>query len=184
MAWTHSAYVKTTTAVATRNRDQLSWAFTARPQAMTVYVRVRLLGIQAWSADYALVQIGSNAASNPRCYLASASATTFVFTYHNGVSSVAPSVTHTASRGDVVEVRGTLTAAGVAQVSYAANGGAETTGSAASALVLPTAWASQHLMVNSAGTIGVNHLAYRALWVGRGIHTLDACRRFAGTVPV
>lgn len=184
MAFHASSYIKTTTAAVQRVRDQLVFPFTARPQAMTGYVRFVVGSPGIAAADRVLIQVGTNGTSAPRWYVAvsgSGTAANLNGLYQNGISSVnstASSVTFTP--GVTWEVRVTLTSAGVFQIHYSIAGAAEISATAASALVLPTAWASQHLMVNSAGTAGVSMAAYRNLWVGRGIHDLAACRRFAG----
>lgn len=185
MAFHASSYIKTTTVAVQRVRDQLVFPFTARPQAMTAYIRfvVGYPGIAA--TDRALIQVGNNATTAPRWYVAvsgNGTAAALQGQYLNGNSTVTCTISSlTFTTGVTWEVRVTLTAAGVFQIHYSIAGTAEVSGTATSALVLPTAWASQHLMVNSAGTVGVNLAAYRNIWVGRGIHDLDACRRFAGT---
>jgi hypothetical protein len=184
VAFHASSYIKTTTVAVQRVRDQLSFPFTAKPQAMTVYVRflVEYPGMPA--TDRALVQIGSNGTSNPRWYLAvSGDGTNGLLKsiYHNGITSVTNGISPlTLTPGVLWEVRGTLTATGVLQQHYSIAGVAEVSGSVSSALALPSAWASQHITLNSAGNAGVNWQAYTHVWVGRGVQTRETCRRMAG----
>lgn len=184
MSYTASSYIKTTTATVQRVRDQLSFPFTAKPQAMTMYVRflVQYPGIAA--TDRVLVQVGSNGATNPRWYLAVSGDGTnarLQSVYSNGISSVTNGITPlTFTPGAIWEVRGTLTEAGVLNQHYSIAGAAEVSGSANSALALPTAWASQHIMINSAGTAGVNWQAYTHVLVARGIVGRETCRQMVG----
>lgn len=173
-----SSYVKTTTAAVQRVRDQLSFAYTAKPQAMTAYIRFFVQSIPT-SGERVLLQVGTNGTSNPRWYVAIQSVN-YVTTYHNGVSSVSSSVAHGAAVGVVSEVRVTLTATGIIQTHMSSGGGAETSGSAAAANALPSAWASQHIMVNSAGVSAVNWQAYTHILVARGIVERAMCRELAG----
>lgn len=184
MSLVASSYIKTTTATVQRVRDQLVFPFTAKPQAMTVYVRFMVLYPGVLATDRALVQIGNNATTNPRWYLAISGDGTnarLQSFYANGISSVTNSISPlTFTPGVIWEVRATLSATGVLTQSYSIAGAAEVTGSPSSALALPTAWASQHLMVNSAGAAGVNWQHYTHLGVFRGSVTMDACRKYLG----
>lgn len=184
MALSASSYIKTTAAAVARVRDQLSFPFTAKPQAMTIYVRflVQYPGIAA--TDRALVQVGNNATTNPRWYLAvsgTGSAGALQSVYHNGITSVTNTIQPlTLTPGVIWEVRGTLTETGILNQHYSIAGAAEVSGSQNSALALPTAWASQHVMINSAGTAGVNWQAYTHVLVARGIVGRETCRQMVG----
>lgn len=182
MAEAASSYILTTSAAVQRVRDQLAFAYTAKPQETTGYIRFIVTEIPQTTTARVLMQVGSNGSSVPRVLVSLISPTLFQGTYQNGVGTVQPTVSHSLVIGDVAEVRWTLTGAGVFQIHHSENGGAETSGTASAALVLPAAWASAHIMVNSAGTGSVNFAAYTHWWVGRGINTLATCRRFAAVL--
>lgn len=172
-----SSYIPTGAATDTRTADSLTFPYLARPQAMTIYVRCRLVN-PGDSADRVFLAL-TNGTSGARVYVAITSAS-YKFVYTDGSTTRTATVSATPASDTLVEVRATLSAAGVGQVGYAVSGGTETLGSAASALTLPLTWASQHLMLNTAGGAGDNAAEYLNALVVRGSHTLGACRRLAG----
>lgn len=140
MASNATSYIKTGAAVDSRTRDLLSRSFTARPQAMSIYVR--------------FVEGGSLVASSYVLYIGSA--TVFIeissngsfyrTQYNNGISATVSSTLAAAPTQDQsVELLVTLTSGGVVTISQSIAGGAVSSGSASTARVLPTAWGATTL---------------------------------------
>lgn len=188
MAFAHSSVIINTGATQdTRTRDQLIFNYLARPQAMTVYVRFILLDDVATNlAQRIFVQVGAQSAAGQR-YLVDTGGGTAKFRalYFNATGGLSVSTVDVTGAviGDTIELRGTLTAAGVVQIGYARNMGTEATGSASSALVLHQNWTAAKLVFNGSGTdnLAVNFAAYRNVEVVAGIQTLQQMRVRAGT---
>lgn len=162
----------------TRTRDQLSRTFTARPQAMTVYVR-----FQVRNNDFAVnkfyLQVGSLTTTTPRLLLDHAS--TFRVLHQNSGGNVNSTVSASSVLlGDIVELRGVLNANGSVLLGMARNGGSETVGSTSAAKPLATAWAQQNVILNSAGTLAVNFCAYTHIRIVRRVRDLQYMRKLAG----
>lgn len=178
MALVQSAVIVTGAAVVTRNRDQLSFPFTARPQAMSIYVRFVETGTLLKGTNQKLLFLGNatvfyQVISNGTFYLAS---------YGNGISS---SVTSTAgstpSVGQRVELLATLSAAGAVTIHQSINEGAVTTASTSAARTLPVTWGAQTLWVNSLSTSNVGMNAFRNIEIAAGVRTMQQMRVLAGT---
>jgi hypothetical protein len=174
-----SSYIPTTGSTAARAVDSLTFPFLGRPQAMTIYLRFREMHTGT-SSDLVFLAL-TNMATGARIYLGinSGSGGQYKFIYTDGTTVITAPVTANAVIGDIVELRATLTGAGVAQLHRTRNSGTESSGTAQSALVLPQAWASSHLMLNSAGSAAPNIAQYLNATVVRGVHDLDAMRRVA-----
>lgn len=186
MSLTVSSFIRTGNAAATRNRDQLSFPYLARPQAMTVYARFLEQGtIKATAAlAWRIFQIGDN--TSAKNYLDCWSfGTGYRARYDNGVTFVNADTASAPSIGDLVELRVTLTAAGVLQISQTVNNGTEASSATATAHVLPQQWvnlsaaADQVIRLGNIGTVGVGFMALLNCCVARGVQSLTAMRRFA-----
>lgn len=176
MALNPTSYIKTVAAVDTRTRDLLSFPFTARPQAMSVYVHFVEQGSLTSSAYIML--IGSSTAY---IYLAS-TGTVYAGGYKNTISTEVNSTLGAApSFGQRVELLLTLTSTGVITISQSIAGAAITSGAASPARVLPTAWGATTLWVNSFSTTGVGFNAFRNIEIMAGVQTMQAMRVRAGT---
>lgn len=176
MASNPSSYIPTGAAVDTRTRDLLSRTFTARPQAMSIYVRFvegGTLVAGAW-----VVYIG-----NTTTLLAIGSNSSFYAgNYNNGITAAVSSTLAAApSVGQGVELLLTLTSAGVITISQSINGGTVTSGAASAARVLPVAWGAQTIWVNSFSTANVGFNAFRNIEIMAGVHTMQEMRVRAGT---
>jgi len=177
-----TSYMPTNGATVTRNVDNLQWAFSARPQAMTVYLRfVELTKGPAWSADLVLFQIGATDNSDPkfRIYRVG-SAATYRAQHDNGATAVQSSVTLSQSFGDVVELVAQIAATGIVTLIGTKNGGAATTAAASSAAVLFPAWSGAVMMVGNRAGLATGAAAFTHVAVMRGVQTLAAMRRVAG----
>lgn len=187
MAFAASSYIPTAAAVLTRNREQCSFSFLPRPQAMTIYIRFIEQGTVLLPAALfgRILHIGDSlTAQNFIMIVGSGS---FYRSYYNarGVNAqstvpVAPNI------GDQVELRFTLTSAGVSQLNQSINGAAETSGAAGAAIALPLAWINasaatdELLRLNSIGSVGVGFCAFRNVVVVAGVQSLQAMRSIAG----
>lgn len=175
-----SSYVKTNGTALTRNRDQLSFTYNARPQAMTVYVRWLDRGT-GQVASARIVQVGSSAGSDPLLQIASDGDGTFTATFHNGNSSVTSATTVATSINDMVEHRLTLAASGALQLHQSVAGATEVAGSTSAGLTLPQTWSGTKLWFNSVGTSNVGFAAPTNKHIARGVQSLETMRRMAGT---
>lgn len=176
MASVATSYIKTVAAVDSRTRDLLSFAFTARPQATSLYMRFMEGGsllAGAW-----VLYIG-----NTTTFIAIGSTGTFYQgNYNNGISAAVTSTLAAApSVGQGVELLLTLTSGGIITISQSIAGGAVTSGSASAARVLPTAWGAQTLWINSFSTANVGFNAFRNIEIMAGVQTMQAMRVRAGT---
>lgn len=183
MAFAPSSVIVTGATVDTRARDELSFSFIARPQALTIYVRLIMLTTDAGtSGNRVVVQIGSSSTTNPRL-LMDFLTSTWRLILLNGINSVSSTVANTGiTAGDRIELLGTVQSTGVVQISWTRNGGTITTGTASGALTLPSAWTNNVLMVNSVsggGSPGFG--AYRNIFVVAGVRTMQEMRVLAGT---
>jgi hypothetical protein len=169
-------YIKTTTTTATRNADALSATFSARPQAMSVYARFIEQGSIHGGSTRRIIHIGSG--SDPRLLLMTTS-TVYRFHYDQGSSTVESVAATAPAIGDVVELLGTITDAGVVQLTQAINGTAATA-SASSALALPTAWSDTKVYVGASQSPGAEgNIQLLNAVVARGVRSLDEMRRLA-----
>lgn len=182
MATFASSYIKTNGTALTRNRDRLSFPYNARPQAMTVYVRFVERGT-VLITNARILHIGlANSANAPLLDILETSAGgKYRVVYNSGTGSVSSSLTAAPSINDIVELRVTLTGAGVAQIHQSINGATETSATAASALTLPQTWAGTDVELNAtiAGNTGFS--AFTNIVITRGVQTLETMRRMAGT---
>ena len=178
-AKTVSSYIPTGGAQVSRTVDALSWVFNSRPQAMTVYVKFIETGaVKNYAGGTTIIQLGSGNASHgygPRFFVVPNSATSYLYRagYHNGTAGVTSTLATGPAIGNVVELRATLSAAGVVRLHQSINGAAETSATASSAQALKQTWGSSALILN-------NHMAWLAIHVERGIHDLATMRQLAG----
>lgn len=180
MASAPTSYMPTVAAVDTRTKDQLSFAFTARPQAMTFYVRFVEGGTVTMAANTKVIHVGASGATNP--FLAIETSGSFYRVRRtNGLGTAVTSTLAAApSVGQLVELRAVLNADGSVQIGQSIAGAAETTGAASSALALDQAWSGQLLWVNSVGTASVGIIAVRNIETMAGARTLQEMRVRAG----
>lgn len=175
-----TSYVKTTTATVTRSADSLSFPFTLPPQEMTVYAKFIERGSLSGAAQTRVVNIsnvaGGAAAPSFSIYVSS-TGPSYGAQHHNGTANVSSVSGVTASIGDLIEVRAVLGADGKVTCGVSKNGAAETVGVTSAANALASAWASQHLFLNtSTGGALHGHNAFQSVKVARGTKTMAEMR--------
>lgn len=175
-----TSYIPTTSAAVTRDEELPYLPFSAKPQPLTAYVRFIELGTGLDGATRGIFSLGE---PNTQSLFVLNDSANFYRVYHRNVTDVigGPPATQTAY-GDLVELRVTLSAAGVAQLHQSINGAAEQSGTASSALALAAAWDSQRFYLgsrgtNSAGVAGFTHAA-----IAKGSQDRDTMRRLAGVL--
>lgn len=177
---TVSSYIKTTGAAASRAAESLAFTFTARPQALSLYIRFVEHGT-ILTVD-GVVSIGGT--TGGRLIIESNASSLYQASYVNNLTggSATSALGARPSISDVVELLATLTATGIVQIQQSVNGAAVTSGASSSAIGLGTAWNAQQLFVGSlSGTPGdTGLLAATHLLVLRGVATMAQCQRLAG----
>lgn len=179
MAIFASSYIKTNGAALTRNRDQLSFPYNARPQAMTVYVRFveRGKGISR-----ALWAIESTARANPRLEF-SRGASNWVFNYINAAGTViGTGIDDDIDINDMGEFVCQVSAAGSLTILKSVNSATATTSTASATQTLPQTWSDQRFVVGALGATTIpGYLGLTNAVITRGVQSLETMRRIAGT---
>jgi hypothetical protein len=174
-----SSYIKTEGSTVTRNADSLYFDVPALnpPRAMTVYVR----GVEgdrlASGVNTRIFTLSNASDAAPRllCYRPSASAGYRVLHNPSGNSETTSQGT-TAVRGDVLELRSTVSEAGAAGIGVSVNGGSEST-NAAAPQALAGSWSGTRLTLNATGTgTNVGQFAYTHVLIAEGVRTMDEMR--------
>ena len=180
MATLVTSYNPTTAgSVDSRTADSLVWTFTAKPQAMSLYIKMQERGTIHTASGF-VVWIGTTAITAPYVGIQAAGGLyravydTEFTAARTSTLAAAPAV------GQMVELLLTLTGAGVVQLQQSIAGAAVTAATAATASVLPPAWSAQRLVLGGASTV-VGALAVLNLIVVRGVQDMAAMRRLAGT---
>lgn len=174
-----TSYIPTTSAAVTRNEDLLYLPFTAKPQPLTVYMRFIELGTGLSGLTRGIFSLGE---SNTDSLFVLNDSANFYRVYHrrNTTDVIGgPPATQTAY-GDLVEVRVTLTAAGVTQIHQTINGGAEESGTASSAQALPVDWDVPRMYIGSRGASSADAAAFTHVAVLAGLHSRETMRQHAG----
>ena len=169
-----SAYMKTDSVTVTRTADVLTWVFSARPQAMSVYLRFVELG-NINGVDWSDVVMISSIDQRFGIERHSSGNYTAVVKNAAGVSKIS-GLAAAPDLGDVVELLATLTADGKVQLTQSVNGATATTGTQSAALSVDQTWGDATLRLIPTEAIGV-----RDLCVVRGVQDLTTMRRLAGT---
>lgn len=181
MASFASSYIKTIAAVDTRTTDSLSFAWTPRPQAMTIYSRFVDEGFSLL-ADSRVWSIGPASFTGPCVLLGGLSGNYRIFHVNQTVAAggISSSVA-VGSVGDTVELIGQLYSDGSVQIHRSYNGGAITSGTRSAAQILAPAWGAQTLdIAKGTGISASSHLLLRDLKIVRGVFDLPTMRRKAG----
>lgn len=172
------SYIPTTGAADTRTGDVLSFPFTARPQAMTLYERHIALGYYSPGGGEFAALIGS-ATDRLGLVLGTDEIWDALVTAGGSGRATGLGAMTAPSYGDVVEILATLGTDGVVNISQSVNGGALVSGTASSAGPLPTAWDVSILYLGlSATTTAVRGV--QDVLVMRGVQSMDTMRRAAG----
>jgi hypothetical protein len=174
-----SSYIPTVATTITRNADSLYWALASLvPREMTVYVRGVFLGT---GTNDRVFHIGGAAAGTDPRWTAYRGTVGFQVTWDNGSATsdtvqtvVAPTLF------DVVEIRSTLSSAGLSGLGASINGAAEVLGTVGTAQALTASFADTRFYLNSAGTTNIGLLATTNLAIALGTKTRAEMRAIAG----
>lgn len=183
MSLTVTSFMPSGNATVTRNADVLSFPFTARPQAMTVYCSFFEEGAIATPAAV-LWTIG---AASPRLQIVRAavgSAGYYRISYTNnssGSGGSTPSIGTSPSIGDLVELRATITASGVIQLGQSINRGVELVSGTGGPFALPQSWSVQTLYMGNNGAGVAAQISLQSFLVLAGVQSLATMQRRAGT---
>jgi hypothetical protein len=178
-----SSYMPTDGASVTRTADALSWTFTARPQATTLYVKFVERGNIAnavTGSNRNLLSIGGG--SNARIELLQEAATAFykLYFFRATGAAVASTLAVAPTIGQIVELRGTISVTGSVQLHQSLDGGAEVSATASTTKPLPTAWNTAVLWLGGHGPTVQGQQELLATAIVRGIQTRATMRRLAG----
>lgn len=136
-----TSYIPTAAAAVTRANEVLTFPYAAKPQAQTMYVKFVERGTIDGGIAASPMMIAASGSAVPRFMMYVTSAK-YAIQHANGVGDVNSVLAAAPSIGDVVELRATLTSAGVAQICQSINGAAETSSTATAALALAPQWAA------------------------------------------
>lgn len=179
MALFHSSVIVTGAATDSRTRDQLSFAVTFRPQALTAYLRFREQGTIN-IANARLIHLGNNSGTLTRIQIQS-TGTFYTFVHANESGSRQVTLAAAPVYGDMVEIRAVVNSNGSILLGQSINGAAETVTTTSGTLVFGPVWATAALWVNSISTAGVGFNAFRNIEIVAGVRTMQQMRVVAGT---
>lgn len=169
-----------------RAADSLTFPFTARPQAMTIYVKFQERGILRAAAGMWLMFLGNTGATAGYIGLRTLAGGVYLIQYNNGATSVISTLAAGPAIGQIDELCGTIAATGSVQLSQSIQGAAITTAAASNALVLVPAWGGGTARLCLTGLAAGNSdgaWALLSLVIVRGVHDMTAMRRYAATKP-
>jgi hypothetical protein len=144
------------------------YAFLARPQALTVYLKFVERG--SVNTDV-LLWIGATGATSPYFRLLRAS-NGYQSSHHNGSVERTSSLSAAPSSGQVVQVRATLAATGATQIFHSINGASEVSATESSTAALASAWSGQVMMVGSRITNNPANVELRVIKIAAGVRSL------------
>lgn len=178
MAKAPTTYVPNAATARTRNVDALSFPFTGKPQAMTVYVRLIQMTENASPSQTIVATTLTNTV--PR-FIVDYVNSTFRVTHQN-LGSILTSTVADGAVGDTVELIAVLYADGSVKISSSVNGGTVTAGAQSAASPLGSAWNTPTLYFAGAfsGGLSTTTVGLRDVLVVRGVHTLETMRKRAG----
>jgi hypothetical protein len=176
MALFASSYIPTVATAVTRNADSLSFAFAAAPEALSVYVRLVELNADA-NGTYTYLNIGSAARSY---FILFYQAVGYKAQFAGVTSTLTSNIVGSPVGGSTIELLGTLSATGSAQITLA-RAGTVTVGGATAASGVPQAWSAGTLYCNAQVTSIPNVAAYTHIVIVRGVQPLGTMQRLAGT---
>ena len=181
MATIVSSFNITSGSVDTRAADGLTFTFTARPQAMSIYLKFQERGTIHIPTAF-LVWIGTTTLTAPYLGIAHNASNLYRASYHNGIALVTSTLAAGPVVGQIVELLLTLSAAGVVQLSQSINGAAVTSATASSAGLIPATWSAQRISFNGiAAGIQDGATALMNCEIIRGVQDMPTMRRLAGT---
>lgn len=173
-----SSYIQTLAGtVDTRTADSLTFPFTARPQAMTIYLKCQERGAVHIS-NGVIFRIASGGSSVLVVNRLPASAFyQLQFTNHVGVTRNS-NLTSGPVVGNIFELVGQVATSGAVQLHQSIQGATVTSATASAAMVFPPSWAVNTLTVAPAAVIALLNLL-----IVRGVQDMATMRRLAGTGP-
>jgi hypothetical protein len=167
-----TSYIPTAGSSVGRNAESAPVAFPYAPQEMTVYCRFVEQGtLQTTSARLFQIGGGSGAA-----FIVLRSGGVYAVLYSDGTVEASRALSVAPTIGDTVEIRATLSPAGVIQIHQSINGAAETSSTESTAIALPAAWSDTKIWLNSVSTSGHGFNAFRNVIASRGIRTMAEMR--------
>ena len=175
MANVSSSYIATVGSTVTRAAEQLQFPFTAKPQAMTVYVKFIERGsvLIATSRIWAI----TNSAGAAPTVLVTESGGFYSVSHNNGTVGVSSTLGAAPVIGDTVEVRAVLFSDGAVQLHQSINAAAETSATKSAANALAAAWADQTIFINSGGTGQVGFNAFISVKIVTGEQSMTTMRQ-------
>ena len=176
-----TSYIRTTGATAARGRDKLTFAFPPRPQAVTLYVQGVELGTSLMVNARVLHVGADDSVAFPNLELDRVSGGYRIQFAVNAVDFRVSALAAFPPLGTLFELRGVVGKTGIVQLHQSIVRAAETSGSASSALPLPAAWAGQVLQINAGSNTTNGIVGIRNVHLERGVHSMEAMRRLAGT---
>lgn len=135
-------------AAETRNLETYTLPWAIPPRAMTVYFKFIESGTGVGSATKAVFAFGSSA--NAAFFVFNSGSNEYRLIHRRAADSTS-TIVGGVVLGETIELRCTLTAAGVAAINQTRNNGAENLGAAGSAQALATSWSDALLQLNSRG---------------------------------
>lgn len=182
MARAASSYIETNGATRTRKADSLTWPLTARPQALTIYLRFIETGNLQAQQFANLIRIGSG----PRVTLEVITSTGYGIAHSNTSNtavSVSSQLTAAPTPGQLVELCGQLYADGSVQAHQSINGGTVTSATKSGTAYLAAAWGNNVVTVGDMVNFKHVQIPLRDILIVRGVHSLQAMRIKAGLTP-
>lgn len=177
-----TSYMPSDGATVIRNADVLPFPFTARPQAMAVYVRFIELEKTDFVDTHRILQIGDTPSAANRFILFRNGGTANYRALHGNSSTSVTADLALGSVGAVIELVAQLSATGTVKLIGSADSAAPTESSESSALILPPAWEGKFVFVGgiggASGTTGSQR--FQNVYVHRGVQSIETMRRGAG----
>jgi len=172
-----TSYAPTAAAAVTRAAETVYWPYTAKPQVETIYVKFIEGGTAQSTAGDRIIHTGAaNAATDPRAGIETSAGEYQAF-YDDGTTTATAKAVAAPSMGDLVELRWTVSAAGVLTLGQSIKGGAEATvNSTATVVVTRPSFAAARLYLNSGGTSLQGHNSYIAVKRATGAQNMQAMR--------
>lgn len=169
-----SAYIPTVASVVARAADVLTYPSSEWFTPRTFYARSIERGASVSGACILFGQLTN--VGQPSAYIV-ANSSGYSMEYTNGVSFATATVQPSAVFGDVIEVRGILTATGATQVGVTKNRGTETLSAVSSPV---TVFLGQSSAIHLGGPTINNPVALTHVALAEGEQSLDTMRQLAG----
>ncbi len=173
----HSSYNATVGSTVAGSHEQMHYTFTARPQAMTAYLRFVERGNIIASTTARLLHIGSGTQGATPRFEIQESGGFYRVRHDNGTIVNVKNLAAAPAFGDTVELVGQLNANGSIKIIQSINGAAATEQEQTTAATLAAAWAGTEIWINSVATSSPGFAKYLDVAVFAGVHSLADCRK-------